>query len=45
MDLKKEMGSNFISNKQATTKKYESILVFNRPINEVKNDFSKILGY
>ena len=37
----KEMGSNFMLANKQPLKIHESILVFNRPINEVKNDFGK----
>ena len=37
----KEAGSNFLLANKQPMKIHESILVFNRPINEVKNDFSK----
>lgn len=37
----KEAGSNFLLANKQPLKIHESILVFNRPINEVKNDFGK----
>ena len=37
----KEAGSNFLLANKQPIKIHESILVFNRPINEVKNDFCK----
>ena len=37
----KESGSNFMLANKQPLKIHESILVFNRPINEVKNDFGK----
>ena len=37
----KEAGSNFLLANKQPMKIHESILVFNRPINEVKNDFGK----
>jgi len=37
----KEAGSNFLLANKQPMKIHESILVFNRPINEIKNDFGK----
>ena len=38
---KKEAGSNFMLANKQPLKVHESVLVFNKPINEIKNDFGK----